>query len=171
MKRELSALMQSAGYRVVWGDASHPDRSGLVSNLIVLQLTGTCAMPPGSYRVERAVESGVSLAETSVSGGSVMPFSWVHCANLTRLIGPAISLEAGAQRDFLYGRAMARVVAHEFYHVLAGSQAHGHEGVSKSHFGVADLLNESFDFDAATLNKLRQKADPTMASTETALAR
>jgi hypothetical protein len=171
MKRELSVLMRSAGYRVIWGDPTHPDKLGLVTNLIVLKLSGTCGMPPGSYRVERAVASGVSLAETSVSSGNVMPFSLVHCANLTRMVGPSLALEAGAQRDFLYGRAMARVVAHEFYHVLAGSQDHGHEGVSKSHFSVADLLNENFDFDAATLNKLRQKSDPASALTETALAR
>ena len=158
MKRELSALMQAAGYRVVWGDPRNPDKNGQVSALVVLELRGSCALPPGNYRVERAVDSGASLAATSVSADGVLPFSWVNCANLTRMVGPVLSAEAGAQRDYLYGRAIARVAAHELYHVMMGSREHGHEGVAKASFSAADLLDERFDFDPAALANLRQKA-------------
>lgn len=158
MKRELSTLMQAAGFRVIWGDIHNPGKDGQVSNLVVLQLHGVCGLPPGSYRLEEAVASGASLAETSVSSGNVLPFSRVNCANLTRMIGPSLSMEAGAQRDFLYGRAMARVVAHELYHVEMGSRDHGHDGVAKERFKVADLLDDSFGFDTVALARLRQKA-------------
>jgi len=55
----------------------------------------------------------------------VLPFSWINCANLTRMIGPVLADEAGALRDYLYGRAMARIAAHELYHVMMGSRDHG----------------------------------------------
>jgi len=158
MKRELSGIMQSAGYRVVYGDPRKPDTAAGFSKLVVLELRGNCGMPPGNYRLERAVASGVSLAETSVSSGVVMPFSRINCANLTRTIGPLLADEAGAQRDYFYGRAMARVAAHEIYHVTMGSQDHSHEGVAKPSFTVADLLDERFDFDRVALAHLRQSA-------------
>src|SRR5580700_9886071 len=88
MKRELSGMMQAAGYRVVYDDPRNPDRAAQFSVLAVLELRGSCGLPSGNFRVERAVASGASLAETSVSAGVVMPFSRINCANLTRLIGP-----------------------------------------------------------------------------------
>jgi hypothetical protein len=158
MKRELSGMMQAAGYRVVYDDPRNPDRAAQFSVLAVLELRGSCGLPSGNFRVERAVASGASLAETSVSVGVVMPFSRINCANLTRLIGPVLSDEPGAQRDYLYGRAMARVAAHELYHVMMGSREHGHQGIAKPSFSVADLLDERFDFDRVAIALLRQKA-------------
>jgi hypothetical protein len=158
MKRELSGIMESAGYRVVYGDPGAPDPQGQFSALVVLEMRGTCGMPGGNYRLERSVASGASLAETSVSGGVVMPFSRINCSNLTRLIGPMLADEAGAQRDYLYGRAMARVAAHELYHVMMGSREHTHQGVAKASFSVNDLLDERFEFDRAALALMRQKA-------------
>jgi hypothetical protein len=158
MKRELSGMMQSAGYRVVYDDPRNPDRDAQFSMLAVLELRGSCGLPPGNFRVERAVASGASLAETSVSAGVVLPFSRINCANLTRLIGPVLSDEPGAQRDYLYGRAMARVAAHELYHVMMGSRDHGRQGIAKPSFSIADLLDERFDFDRVAIALLRQKA-------------
>jgi hypothetical protein len=166
MKRELTGIMESAGYRVVYGDPRTPDPDAQFSVLVVLELHGACGMPGGSYRVDRAVGSGASLAETSVSSGVVMPFSRINCANLTRLIGPLLADEPPAQRDYYYGRAMGRIAAHELYHVMMGSCAHAHEGVGKASFSVNDLLDERFDFDRIALARLRQKAaeDPTPQS-------
>jgi hypothetical protein len=158
MKRELSGIMESAGYRVVFNDANAPDPHGQYSVLAVLELHGTCGMPAGNYRLERPVASGASLAETAVSSGIVLPFSRINCAVLTRLIGPVLADEVRAQRDYFYGRAMARLAAHELYHVMIGTRAHSHEGVTKASFSVNDLLNERFDFDRAALARLRQKA-------------
>ncbi|HUB81688.1 MAG TPA: hypothetical protein VMB03_22975 [Bryobacteraceae bacterium] len=158
MKRELSAIMQSAGYRVLYRDPRAPDPQAQFSALVVLEMRGTCGMPFGNYRLERAVASGASLAETSVSDGIVMPFSRINCANLTRLIGPVLADEAGAQRDYLYGRALARVAAHELYHVMMGSREHAHQGMAKASFSVNDLLDDRFEFDRAALVLMRRKA-------------
>jgi len=158
MKRELSGIMQAAGYRVIYDDPRAPDTSASFSTLVVLELRGNCGMAAGSYRLERSVASGASLAETAVSSGVVLPFSQINCANLTRMVGPLLAEEAGAQRDFLYGRAMARVAAHELYHVVIGSRDHRHEGVAKPAFSVGDLLDERFDFDRIALALLRHKA-------------
>ena len=158
MKRELSGMMQAAGYRVVYSDPRRPDAEGRFSTLVVLELHGDCGLPSGSYRMERSVASGISLAETSVSKGVVMPFSYINCASLTRMVGPLLSDEPSYQRDYFYGRAMARVAAHELYHVMMGSRDHGHDGVAKPSFSVADLLDDRFNFDHGAIAQLRQKA-------------
>ena len=119
MKRELSALMHQAGYSVEWrnpdGDRSDDAGSPL---LAVLELTGTCGMAPGYPEMEASAAPYTSLATTTVTDGHVLPFSSLNCTALTRSVSAALAKDAGAQRDFLYGRAMARVVAHELYHVL-----------------------------------------------------
>ena len=74
------------------------------------------------------------------------------------MIGPVLADEAGALRDYLYGRAMARIAAHELYHVMMGSRDHGREGVAKPSISTADLLDERFDFDRIALSRLRRKA-------------
>jgi hypothetical protein len=158
MKQELDSILDNAGFQVVWEDPRHPDPTGLPSSIVVLELRGVCGLPQGADRLEPSVSSGASLAETAVSAQGVTPFSWVNCANLTRLIGPELSTQPGAEREYLYGRAMARVVAHEVYHVVMGSRDHGRNGVAKASFTVADLLDEVFPFDPGELAKLRRKA-------------
>jgi hypothetical protein len=59
-------------------------------------------------------------------------------------------------RDFLYGRALARVLAHEFYHVLVHTHKHTSKGVAKKAHSADDLLSDHFDFDAVALAQLRQ---------------
>src|SRR4051812_22316133 len=126
MKREVSATMGRAGYQVEWlmRGAERPDTPFLV----VVGLDGVCA--PTEVGDEPA--AGVSLAKTSVVDGRVLPFSTVACGALSRTLGPELARAPGARRDFLFGRAMARVVAHELYHVLAGTTEHAHSGIARS---------------------------------------
>jgi hypothetical protein len=165
MKRELSGMMQAAGYRVVYGDPRAPLRNAAVSALVVMDLRGRCGMPAGNYRVEPSATSGADLAETAVSNGVVLPFSHINCGNLTRLVSPVLAEEVATRRDFLCGRAMARVAVHELYHVMLGSLKHRREGIAKPSFSVADLLDEYFDFDCVTLALLRQRAGQAESTT------
>jgi hypothetical protein len=158
MKRELIPVLQNVGYQISWNDPSHPDNTAESANLIVLELRGVCDLPSGAEPIEPAVDSGGSLAETVVATHGVTRFVRVNCANLTRMVGPALSAEPGALREYLYGRAVARVVAHELYHVLMETTDHGRNGLARPNFTVSDLLDEVFRFDPSDVAKLRQKA-------------
>lgn len=151
MKRELASLMKTAGYRVQWGDESAS------SVLAVVELTGTCSMPAGYS--EAPTVTGASLATTNVTDGQVLPFSAVNCAALTRSLAPVLLKDAGAQRDFLYGRAMARVMAHELYHILMRTTEHARSGVARSCFSTEDLVTERFEFEGTVLAQMRRKPD------------
>ncbi len=156
MKRELSNMMQTAGYDVQWLNASAaiPDvRNG---QLVVLDLTGNCSATQAS--AEWASEDlGIeSLASTPVSDGQVLPFSTLHCDTLNRVFGRTIAAEPAQRRPWLYGRAMARLAAHELYHVLSETRDHSREGVSKPCFSARDLLADHFEFENAALARMRR---------------
>jgi hypothetical protein len=162
MKREVGSLMSQAGYRVEWRSLDAPrGEEGEASMLAVLELNGTCGLAAGYGAAERPLGSHTSLATTSITDGQVMPFSSLNCTALTRSVSASLGQEAGARRDFLYGRAMARVVAHELYHVLMRTTEHARGGVARSCFSTADLLTERFEFEGATLARLRSRIDAT----------
>jgi len=157
MERELSGLMQTAGYRIEWLNASVaiPDVSN--RQLVVLALTGDCTARRsfGESSENLGIES---LASTPVSDGEILPFSTLHCDTLNRVIGGAIATASDQRRSWLYGRAMARLAAHELYHVLTNTRGHSQEGVSKPCFSARDLLADRFEFESAALAMMRHVA-------------
>jgi len=160
MKRELIALMHQAGYRVAWrsldGDRGEENDA---AQLAVLELNGVCGIAAGYAGIGHGATGSNRLATTAITDGRVLPFSSLNCNALTRSVAQSLAQEAGARRDFLYGRAMARVAAHELYHVLMRSTEHARAGVARSCFSTADLLTERFEFEGATVARLRSRLD------------
>jgi hypothetical protein len=154
MNRELAALMQGTGFHIVWRHAHDRPSSGSVAHLIVVELRGTCAVPP-VFDPSDPHPSPLALASTAVVDGRVLPFSWVDCAALSRFLEPAISGLPDAEQSYVYGRSMARLLAHEFYHVLAQTDDHTQIGISKARLSIADLLSEHLNFESVALDKLR----------------
>jgi hypothetical protein len=158
MKRELSTLMRSAGYRVEWGGESRSPY------LAVVELTGTCALSAGYPGRDLPPSAATALASTNVTDGQVLPFAAVNCAVLTRSLSHALARDVAAQRDYYYGRALARVIAHELYHILMRTMDHSRNGVSRSCFTTADLVAERFEFEGAVLAQMRAKPQPVGAT-------
>lgn len=152
MKQELSALMQPAGFHVEWRNlGTQQEETG---TLMVVDLRGAC-QPPALSNSE-ALSASVSLASSSVVDGQVIPFSWIDCSALSRFLGPSLAKASPARRNYIYGRAMARLLAHECYHVVARTEAHTTAGIAKPTFAVTDLLADRFEFEAIALSRLRQ---------------
>jgi hypothetical protein len=147
MKRELTPMLAAAGYQMEWTSG----RVETSSALVVVNLHGT-------------PDTSNSLAATAISEDGVLPFITVNCGNLAHLLAPSLLTEAGARRDFLYGRALARVLAHELYHVLANTREHARDGVAKPRFTAADLLAERFDLQPASV--IRMEAVSSISSNE-----
>ena len=157
MKAELEAIMHRAGFEVSWRSANQPIDAPFVA---VVAFSGSCAPGPAApFREE------TSLATTSVTDGRVLPFSKIDCFALTRAVGPV--------GNGLYGQAMARVLAHELYHVLVQTTHHSRTGIAKQCFSNTDLLAERFDFEEDIRVQLRSMrpagetviTPPTAAST------
>jgi len=157
MNRELGTLMQPAGFRVVWRGASDPPSTAGAEHLLMVELRGVCTAQFLSM-ASTPLSSPLPLASSSVADGKVLPFSWVDCTALNRFLAPVASGQSQSQQDDLYGRSMARLLAHEFYHILAQTDDHAPAGIAKARFSTVDLLADHFDFETFALNKLRPPA-------------
>ena len=149
MREELTDLLVPAGIRLQWlapGASSRADRT------ISVELRGSCRPGDSSQKFKNRT----ALASTAVQDGKVLPFSWVNCAALGRFLGS--SLNSVSNRDEVYGKAIARLLAHEFFHVLTESGEHTSSGVSKTAFTLADLLANRLTFHQDALSLLRLDA-------------
>jgi hypothetical protein len=153
MQRELETLMQTAGYRVTWKIPGNPSDEN-DSVIAVVELRGSCHAPEAKAHL-KPVATGASLASTAVDGDRVLPFSWINCETLTQMLAPSLGRMKANDRDFLYGRAMGRVLAHELYHMLANERDHVGSGVGKPSFSATDVLGESFTFEESALARFR----------------
>lgn len=152
LKRELSRLMRTAGYELDLHDSA-TESGGTASALLLVSLQGACSMPAGDP-IPPPLENPVSLGATAIAEGHVLPFSFVNCGRLTRMLAPLLIAEPPMRRDLLYGRAAARVLAHEFYHVLLGERDHAADGLAKAIFSPTELIGEQFEFESSTRAKL-----------------
>jgi hypothetical protein len=143
MRTELQRLLTPADIDVIW-KANADRKSGEVFDLVaVASFDGMCspaaAVPPVST---------VSLADTSITDGRVLPFFHVDCTRLIQMLGSQIEAPA-------FGRALARVMAHELYHIVSHTAEHQERGVAKAVFSVNDLKNPNFEFDIWSLDRMR----------------
>lgn len=158
MKTELNTLMDRAGFQVQWSD-TQPSNAAFIGDLVVVELRGSCAVPTTLIRRSRIVQMGSS----AVADGKVLPFSWVNCTAVAQLIEPYMSRQQAAQRDFVYGRAMARVLAHEFYHVLGRTLAHTATGLTKARLEPGDLLSEQAEYGKVAVYRAPNSVRPSLS--------
>ncbi len=152
MTRELASLMQHAGFRISWRRANDPSSPSGAAHLVVVDLRGTCTVP--ADQPSQPLPATLVLASSSVVDGRVLPFSWVDCSALYRFLGPVLASQPETEQAYIYGRSMARLLAHEFYHVLAQTDDHTQTGIAKARFSTGDLLAEHFDFESVALGRL-----------------
>ena len=70
-------------------------------------------------------------------------------------LGDVEAAMAGA--DSILGRALGRVLAHELFHMLARTQHHAGEGVTKSALSPAQLISDKLTMAPADLETLKKK--------------
>jgi hypothetical protein len=154
MKHELARLMRSAGYELEWRGPRDPNFD-TGAFLAVVELRGDCEAASDAWLEGAALPDIADLASTFVSEGRVLPFSWVNCGNVTKLLAAALTGQPGAVADFILGRAVARLLAHEFYHMLMQTTQHTGAGISKPCFTSGDLLSQRFEFEHSVVAALQ----------------
>jgi hypothetical protein len=148
MRAELQRLLDPAGVEVAW-KSSADHRAGDDFELVAVgSFEGSCSAAEPVLTPVSAIDAVASLADTSISDGRVLPFFHVDCARLVRMLG------SGSEKAML-GRALARVIAHELYHIVAGTAEHQYTGVAKASFTLHDLVTPRFDFDMLSLAQMK----------------
>jgi hypothetical protein len=119
-----------------------------------VRFNGNCTLdPPGFLYDERG-----PLAFTYSTDGAVQPFSEVACEHVSASVREAMDARDFDRGDLLLGRALGRVVAHEFVHMFTRSGAHGREGVTEAAISRAGFIASELPLSPEDIQRLRALA-------------
>jgi hypothetical protein len=102
---------------------------------ISVYLHGDCSLAP----IVRSSVSG-ALGWVQRVHGHIEPFIHVDCSKIALELGPLALGMDRSRRDTVMGEAMARVILHEWVHIVTQNPHHMQRGVEKATFDAADLL-------------------------------
>lgn len=113
------------------------------TEMLVMRVRGRCElgpMPPlNGHRPDM-------LGRTFVTDGVILPFVELDCKQISGALRQRLAGAKEEMRPVLLGRAMARVLAHEIYHVLARTSAHSPHGIAADTMNAEQLIGERMDF-------------------------
>jgi hypothetical protein len=152
MQSEVARIFDPASVSFTWRQLD--GRGGEAdSELVVVRFHGACATDHWQAAGRGLpAQGGYPLADSDISNGQVLPFAAVDCDALRgylageRFADPAASL----------GKAMARVLSHEIYHMLTASTAHAHSGVARAEHSRAELTANTFAFGRTETDWLKE---------------
>jgi len=148
---ELDSVMAPMGLRFEWHSLTGARGNEVAVELAVLTFKGRCDV---AGLMPRNGSPG-ALGWTHVSDGIILPFSDVDCDRIRGFVQKELLSVHPDDRETAFGRALARVVAHELYHIFANTAKHGSCGIGKSAYTVQELLSEDFQFEARESEALR----------------
>ena len=139
-------LRQVFAQSIVSVDLVHPDLDKypvFATEVIMARIVGKCrvdAMPPlHAHKPD-------TLGRTMVTDGRILPFMELDCAQISGAVRRQLIGKPNSERSRLLGRAVARVLAHEVYHVMAQTHAHSPWGIAAESLTGEDLLREHLSF-------------------------
>jgi hypothetical protein len=153
IQEELEAVMPPAGLYFGW----HPlaDAGGRVTvQLAIVHFKGACAA--AGLRPESGFPG--PLGWTHISDGEIIPFIDINCDGIRIFVQSDLLCVPAAGREKAFGRALARVLAHELYHLLGNTRAHASRGLAKASYSVGELLGQTFHFGRKEYELLRSRA-------------
>ena len=150
MQRELESILRPAGVSPQWVMFSNLVGTYPNCRLISVKFLGRCAFRPWDSPSKAAGWLGRTLS----TDGELYPFIEVHCDRTLALIRPGISPVQVPPGAVLFGRALARVLAHELYHLLANTKSHGKSAITSSKIGLDDLLYGHLVFEEQDLRRM-----------------
>ncbi|HLK63106.1 MAG TPA: hypothetical protein VKU19_06680 [Bryobacteraceae bacterium] len=149
---ELESIMSPLSLTFEWRSLDTVRGNELSVELAVLTFKGDCST--AHLQPHHANNPG-ALGWTHVSDGAILPFSDVECDRIRAFVQKDLLMVHAVDREEVFGRALARVVAHELYHIFANTSHHGSCGIGKSAYSVQDLLADDFQFEDRESNALR----------------
>jgi hypothetical protein len=143
LQSELATIMLPLGLRFEWRDL-HGPRDDFAVELAVVTFKGRCNVAGLS---PHTASSPGALGWTHISDGVILPFSDVDCDGIRVFLQRSLLGISTSDREEVFGHALARVLAHELYHIFADTTRHGSCGIAKEAYSVRDLLSTGFRFE------------------------
>jgi hypothetical protein len=151
MRHELQALMAPSNIQPEWRERATITASDSFESVVVVDFHGQCRMGADFA----ASQGDQPLGWTRVIDGETLPFADVHCDRVRASLHSALSGSRNQHSDVALGRALALVLAHELYHVLARTTSHAREGIAKRALSGAELASRRLSFTRADLDLMK----------------
>jgi hypothetical protein len=157
MQEEAESILEPLGVSWAWRSESDIRRGEVFSRVVTVRLKGSC-MVSGEMP---AVEPSAALGITHMERGEPLPYCELDCERIRAFLRHELGRRPGAAPPpLLVGRAWGRVLAHELYHALGETRAHGREGITKAHFTAKELLHAKFGLEPAAVALLKARIFP-----------
>ena len=152
LKDELRTIMRDSGVQLDFHEGNvRPGET--FRELIVVKLTGRCEMDLSPVTFDERGPEG--LAFTHSSDGNLLPFTVAPCDRVRAAIRTVMWGEDYRRGDYLLGRALGRVISHEFYHILAKTRSHGRSGIAQHSLSAYQLISDRLRLDRSDANLIR----------------
>ena len=151
LKAELDSVMAPTDLRFTWRTVAANLGNEASVELAVITFNGMCDV---AGLTPHNSKSG-PLGWTHISDAAILPYAGIDCQAIRSFIQKQLLALPADKREETYGRALARVVAHELYHIFANTTKHGARGLGKPAFSVEELLSPTFRFEARESLALR----------------
>jgi cytochrome c553 len=141
IREEIDFLLAPSGLHLEWRSLQENDLS-VWSDLAVVKFSGQCEVTslPTLLRPDQR------LGWTHLSDNVILPFAEVDCDAVFAYIFSGLRLNPQQTREKIFGRAIARVTAHELLHIFARTASHGGHGVDHPSLTSTQLLADRMEF-------------------------
>lgn len=156
LHQEVEAIFRETGYSFNWVNRGEMRAEDSYPDLVLIRLKSACGSNP--LPLATASMKGSALAWAHISEGDMLPFIEVDCARLSRMLRASGFGESEHSQRQMLGKALGRVLAHELYHVLTGSNQHSHAGVAQAVLSPALLTSSTLTFTARELALLSRRS-------------
>jgi hypothetical protein len=138
LRGELQTLFASSGLKIDVRLKSELPPGSEFNQLVVFKMKGACSMlpmPVGALSDERG-----PLAMTYSSDGELLHFGEVECDRVRQSVQRVVGKGYPEKRQAALGMALAVVMAHEMYHMIANAKAHTGHGITKHSLSAEEML-------------------------------
>jgi hypothetical protein len=154
MKAEAGSILAAAGIDADWRPMENSNGMEAVSALVVVSLKGKCSFHTPLHTPRLPARAG-PFGWTPITDNQVLPFCHIDCDRVRSVVGPSLRHLPQAQQNRILGRALGRVLAHELYHILAGTREHARTGVAKAYLSVSELVLGSIGLGEKEIHRIR----------------
>jgi hypothetical protein len=135
--RELKSILAASDLPIHVQLRARPLTESVSGQLVVFKMKGSCnlnSLPIAALSDERG-----PLAMTHRVDGEMQPFAEIECDRVRRSLERTLGHADPQMHEVQYGVALARVMAHELYHMLGRSTAHTATGITKERLSSLEL--------------------------------
>ncbi len=151
MENEAEKVLSPAGVKLDWRLQRDLPENAEFGRMVEFELKGRCSM----HTFPTLFDERGPLATTYSSDGRLLPFGTVECDRVRASIRRVNPSREYPMSDAMLGRALGRVMAHEVYHMIAGTKEHTREGLSRASLAGEELLRPGAALEPEAYEEMR----------------